>query len=128
MGVDAVIECRTTDGKEPDLWGWLPSSYSVSEERDEYTLENEGATHSIESCDRYYGKEYARGDWPRICLVLLELLAAKNVDKVWYHGDTDWGGPEITIEGVADLCRYFVEHGNGPYRDRPFNIAGEEVV
>ena len=113
MGVDAVIFFEATG--ELDLEREMPNGFVVSEAAD---WEKElGATHSIDTYSRYYGKGYERGSWPDICSVLMLLFACPNVKRVWYGGDSS-DPPEISREQVNEISMHFMLHGERPYRSR----------
>ena len=83
MGLDTRIYCRTLDGKVPALRDALPGVVEV----DLRFACPQGATHEVDNPWRYYDEHYERGPWPKISAVLSALLAAPNVETVWYMPD-----------------------------------------
>lgn len=116
MGIDVEIFFKAND--KFNGYVYLPDDY---EWRDVgRNNKPEGATHYISTFDRFYGPEYARGTWPRICAALMSLLACEGVEKVWYFGDCDdpEGEQPITIYDVLTLSKFYMENGNQPYYRR----------
>lgn len=64
---------------------------------------------------RYYGPDYARGNWP--VLRMTALWMRQNLGgEVWYGGDS--GGicaEPLTEARLADLDRFFLANGRRPY-------------
>ena len=85
MGIDACIYLKCKAGvDELDLDTPLPDGCALMAADD---IAPAGASHGIDTGDRYYGPGYERGDWPRICALLLTLFASKDVETIWYFGD-----------------------------------------
>lgn len=66
---------------------------------------------------RYYGEDYARGDWPTIRTVAewLELRFPKG--EVWYGGDSSGVCAEPLTRARRDqINRYFLTRGHSQYR------------
>lgn len=118
MGLDATIYFEKTG--ELEFERDFPAGYSLYElndgQRDDAADDGaDGATHGIDTLDRYYGIGYERGPWPAICGVLMLLHACRGVGRVWYGGD---GGhvPLCPPEEVLRISAHFMEHGERPYR------------
>ena len=83
MGVDTRIYYQEPGS---DMW-----------EQDDYFL------------GRFYDESYPRGEWPKICGRIMELLHAGN--KVRYFGDNE--DPQkshtMTIERVLEISRHYME-------------------
>ena len=74
------------------------------------------STHMIYTPWRYYGPEYARGPWPIISAVLLELLTSDAVEAIWYAGGDGISRDDpFTIEEIEEFSRYYHEYANRPY-------------
>lgn len=117
MGVDAVILFQATGDTE----GLCLDSCVTIREASEYKKEdNAGATHEACVPWRYYGPHYARGHWPSIAAVLMELLQHPNISKVWYGGDSTSCLPEIAAARILELSEYYMQHGSRPYYDREY--------
>jgi hypothetical protein len=105
MGLDTRIYCRTRDGKAPALQDVLPGVVEVDPE---FTFPD-GATHEVDNPWRYYDEHYERGPWPKISAVLSALLAAPNVETVWYVPDAV-DEPSKERPFTADRLRQLDEH------------------
>lgn len=68
----------------------------------------EGATHQIETDWEYYGPGYRRGPGHLIISVLVQLMASKDVDAVWYANDQDADARRIYVEDIANLVNLVV--------------------
>ena len=119
MGVDTRIFIKT-NGKWPEdvsLQSWV-----TIEPVEGY--HPEGATHEVHTCERFYGPCYERGDWPIIAATLMDLMASKAVETVWYmgdHEDAEMAKP-LTREKFFSICWYYLEHKNRPYYQRRFRL------
>lgn len=113
MGIDACIYVKTKDGKDPEFCDSLPDGCSVVA-ANEYAID--GATHEINNPFRYYGGRYERGCWPAIAHVLMALHACKNVETVWYFGDTHDDNAPFTPEMIHELNAHYMRVGGRPYR------------
>jgi hypothetical protein len=75
---------------------------------------------------RYYGEDYARGNWP-IIRVTAEWLAMRfPAGEVWYGGDSSGICAEhLTAERLATLNNFFLSSGRRTYTryDSPFRSA-----
>ena len=128
MGLDVQIYIQTTDGKIPELERSTGANFEIVEVKESWfpheAIEGEdypfGATHEIGSTCRYYGPGYARGDWGLICRVLMMLMACETVEKVWYGHDCEDHATmsECTVETIIEISRYYMQHGERPYRKR----------
>jgi len=121
MGVDAMIFVHTTDGCDPKV-GFPPNNVSFRDCEDESGLadaieKSDGLrpTHEVRNHWRYYGPGYERGPWPDIASLILYLLAAENVDAVWYDGDSGWGSVRIDRERLEEINDHWIKNGNRPY-------------
>ncbi len=107
MGIDTRIYCKTRDGEAPALNDVLPGVEAV----DPRFYYPEGATHEVDNPWRYYDEYNPRGPWPKISATLAVLLAAPNVETVWYIPDVgaDQGRRErpITAERVRELDKHY---------------------
>ena len=122
MGVDVRIYFKTKSGDDPELYWGLSDSASITRAT-EYGVE--GSTHEVDTPWRYYGPGYERGPWPKIASVLINLLANKDIETVWYFGDCYDEGDPFTLEMLEQYTRHFIEHENRPYRDA-FKKLGKE--
>lgn len=117
MGVDACIYIETSDGKEPHL-EFKPSGISIVDADD---CGPDSATHEVQLkfFERFYSPHYARGNWPHLAGILLLLMQAENVSSVWYFSDCDDAPPNspTTLEDIEEMTRFWVKHGNRPYRE-----------
>lgn len=113
MGIDACIFVRTRDGLEPELCDSLPPECRLIV-ADKHGPE--GATHEVDQCWRYYGPGYERGPWPRLAHVLMALHAARNVEAVWYFGDSGDHGAPFTPQRVAEFNEHYMREGDRPDR------------
>ena len=111
MGVDAMIFFRATEPFE--LERELPNGYEIVGNPE---FGPDEATHQIYTLERYYGPHYERGSWPNICAVLMLLHACKNVEKVWYNGDSS-DHQECPPEKVLEISAHFMKVGERPYRE-----------
>lgn len=116
MGLDAKIYFISNG--DPDLDFTLPSGFDVCRvsDRESYLVEENGATHCISTCARYYGPGYERGDWPRIAHVLMMLFASESVSKVWYGFDCTEFPSRFNPEDLLETCKHYMAHGCRPYR------------
>lgn len=127
MGVDAVIFVRTTDGQPPALdFGTLSGGATLqgvkprdndSELWADYIEDRCGVrpTHKVENSWRYYGPGYERGPWPEIAATLLYLMAAPNVDGVWYDGDSADSPEAFDVSRLDEINDHWLRHGTRPY-------------
>jgi len=106
MGIDTCIYVKTKDTQEPEIHGSLPPYCQMFFAAD---WAPEGATHEIDNPWRYWSYHYDRGPWPHIAAVLLELLAAPNVEKVWYCGDHEDTAEPFTLEMLNQFNSDYVE-------------------
>jgi hypothetical protein len=113
MGIDACIyiKCRSGRG-EPQFETPLPEDCKILPVDD---LAPKGASLEVATGDRYYGPGYERGDWPRICAILLSLFATSDVEVVWYFGEVDDHPKPMKPDDVFAICRHYVQHGHRPY-------------
>jgi len=113
MGIDCRVYVRTSDKLPPDAetlgdWVDIMTTCDVDPPR---------ATHIVDIPGRYYDETYCNGSWQHICPVLMTLIRAPNVERVWYGPDTVTEGelpPVCSIQRVLDICRYYM---NGEYWD-----------
>lgn len=113
MGIDALIYCKTKDGKDPELCNSLPSGAEIAACGEWAPT---GATHEIAQCWRYYSKGYERGPWPNIAAVLMALHACANVEAVWYFGDCSETDEPFTPQMVQEYSAHYMANGDRPYR------------
>jgi len=116
MGVDAEIhfelDINRTKGYpenlltipvEPEWLGFQPKEpYRMYEVND------------LEHLGRYFSEDYPRGYWPSYAKILLELLRAPAVGRVWYFGDTiDYPHEEehMTLDDLHELNKQWVAYG-----------------
>lgn len=65
---------------------------------------------------RYYGPDYARGQWPLYDNIATWLYMRVPGCEVWYGGDSSGICAEhLTIEKRAELWAFFVANGRKPY-------------
>ena len=115
MGLDADIYFRSTQPGEPELAGELPAGCKVAP-RPRWAPK--GATHHVEPYTRLYREDYERGNWPRLCAVLLVLHATLGIDEVWYGCSLDYD--PVTLcppDRLQELSAHWIEHGNGPWEE-----------
>ena len=126
MGVDATIFVHTTDGLPPDIefaasrpvrFDECDPAGSVGAGRVDAIERSDGVrpTHQVHNGWRYYGPGYERGPWPDIASMILYLLAAENVDVVWYDGDSGWGSVRIDRERLDAINEHWIKNGTRPY-------------
>jgi hypothetical protein len=71
---------------------------------------------SVHLSQRYYGEDYARGDWPVIRSTIEWLQKRFPAGEVWYGGDSSGICAEhMTSLRVAALNNYFLESGRRSY-------------
>lgn len=109
MGIDAKIFIKTKNGKHPDLGIWFLDP--IEENTEEFLPE---ANYQVSITDRFYDESYARGPWPKICGILLDLFSDLDVEKVWYFGDYE-DPKEFKPEDLLKLCEFYMKNGNRPY-------------
>lgn len=66
-----------------------------------------GITHEVQVSERYWGPDYRRGNWPYLCSILMALLAAPEVDHVWYGHDH--GFEEMTPELLREYTTAYLD-------------------
>lgn len=120
MGVDAKIFVHTTDGKLPKLDFALPDGVSFRRPSDHWSdrvdLFDPRPTFEVDNMWRYYEVGYERGPWPDIAAVIMHLLAAANVDVVWYDGDSSRDLRRVDADRLRDITEWWLESGTRPYR------------
>lgn len=114
MGVDAMMYVKTRDGLIPDDVYQVDFS-PVGKTDYDYGLCPAGADFRVECEGRMYRPGYERGHWPTLSALLLELLACRTIESVWYFGDdaeneNDVGDP-IDTEYINRMNEHFVENG-----------------
>lgn len=117
MGIDVVIYFQADeDFSDNHLERFLGNGFDVVNVIDWQldTYDINGATHVIDTFERYYGPGYERGDWGKICRVLMLLHACPKVKKVWYGGDCN--PTPCPPERVLEISKYYMENGERPYR------------
>lgn len=72
----------------------------------------------VQTLDRYYGKGYERGDWPRIYGGIRVLQAAFPEARVFYGSDSSDDGEECTEEFLAGVWAHFLSPAGDNYRSR----------
>ena len=115
MGLDVEIFFKTKDGEYPKLERYVPLGFDIVQK--ESWCSPLEATHKVETFERYYGDGYERGDWTKICAVLMLLHASEEVEEVWYFADCCDGPRICRIEDVLELSKHFMEVGERPYRN-----------
>lgn len=113
MGIDVRIAFRLAPGASVPKMAWSDQEHLV-----DYGDLIEEATHELASFRRYYSPGYARGGWPQICAILLDLMASDGVEKVWYGGDSDVGLTECTLAFINEMNAYWIANRDRPYRER----------
>lgn len=119
MGIDAVIYFKVREGETLEsIAEWRMPQHCRVIPASDWAIE--GATHEVDVPYRYYGEGYERGPWPLICSVLLEVMAAPEVEIVWYSGDS---GSEMTDQPftksrLMEIVEHYLEHGNRAYKMR----------
>jgi hypothetical protein len=66
---------------------------------------------------RYYGEEYARGDWSSLSMVLMWIVYNIPGAQVWYGGDS--GGVELekmTAKKLMEITKFYLTSGFESYR------------
>jgi hypothetical protein len=115
MGLDACFAVKTNDGNEPDLSNSV--DYLSIEKKSEFGYLPSGATHGVNFYGRFYGIGYERGNWPKIASVILCLMAAPNVECVWYYSDCEEPEMPFTMQDFYEFSDHYVASGNRPYFD-----------
>lgn len=105
MGIDASIFIRLKPEGELSLPG---ECWASALDLDK--LSPHGATHEIHNTWRLFDKDYARGDWPAMSQLFLQLMADPDVEKIWYSGDCSewWEAPLFTFEKYMELCKVWL--------------------
>jgi hypothetical protein len=66
---------------------------------------------------RYYGEDYARGDWPMIYFTLMWCFHNIPHCEVWYGGDSSGCLMEhMTVERMVEVTKFFLTTGYKTYR------------
>ena len=114
MGIDVEIYFKAEKGS-----GWDNAKTVLGTVKINDDTEFTEPTHNISSMVRLYSQNYARGPWPQISSVLMELLADPEVSKIWYGGDCDdpENIPEFTREKLFELSDFYLDNMDSPYRD-----------
>lgn len=125
MGIDASIHFRQIGELEferdfPEGFELLhlepEKSNPILVEEIAYEDKFSEATHEVVNEQRYYDIGYERGNWVKICSVLMLLHACPGVDKVWYGGDIPM--IKCTPQRILDISKHFMTYGEQPYRKR----------
>jgi hypothetical protein len=74
-----------------------------------------GEVCSISTYARYYGFNYERGPWGRLCGILMYLLQHENVETVWYGNDCEDEIAVCTIDTVLEISKHYMTNGHRPY-------------
>lgn len=88
-----------------------------------------GATHEVRIIDwndRYYSPDYARGNWPILCAILLALLSSREVFRVWYGNDCEYveNIKHFTTLDLLKMCDFYARNGNRPFTDSTWRVEG----
>lgn len=111
MGIDACIYFKAKQGFSENSNRWaLPNGYSIIP-ASRFAVDS--ATHEVDNLGRFYSPNYPRGRWPELSSVLMILLQNKDIEKVWYCGDTfdEWRDNPFTLKRLIEYTEYFVMNG-----------------
>lgn len=125
MGIDVHVACRCKPGIEPPSPSWGLEGQMVRS--DSIGSEIDGATHELSSMTRYYGKHYERGPWPTIAAYLLELLADRGIEKVWYGGDGEFF-EEVDLQWLTQMNLHYIDNCERPYRQDEPRVERTAIV
>lgn len=117
MSVDAYILVKIKDGIDlsyVDLYSAgtfnieIVKSYN-EQFKTQYSIECIGTS--------YFDENYPKGNWGKLCSILMSLLSNQSVECVYYFGDNDTGdSPKpITAKRIIELCNYYMLYGNRQY-------------
>ena len=71
---------------------------------------------TVNLMSRYYGKSYARGDWPTIHHTILWLQKNISDCEVWYGGDSSGiVARKMTAKRLKEFTEYFCSSGHSTY-------------
>ena len=115
MGIDVEVFFKTKG-----LCSWDNAKTILGDVKLNDDREFREPSHHISSLVRLYDVDYARGPWPSICSILMELLADTEVEKVWYGGDCIEAKhlPEMTGDRLLELTKFYLENENRTYTSR----------
>lgn len=131
MGVDVLLYAET-----------IPTTQELEQARDlfrrssiadDYSRDGEVQWHCLEFEDetewsrprvvanvacRYWSPGYERGDWPSIFGAIRLLQAAFPSARMFYGGDYDDAGQEVTEAMLREMWEHFVGPDGNGYRQR----------
>ena len=97
------------DSVNPNVAVWSQDGDDIVAEPNEQFIE-------CHVSHRYYGEDYARGDWKTLSFTLMWCLFNIPNCEVWYGGDSSGiCAKHMTAERMNQMTRYYLTSGNDEY-------------
>jgi ribosomal protein L37AE/L43A len=110
-------ETRKWAEKYPDDYpNFDPKVAVYSQDGDDVIAQPNEQFIEVHTFHRYYGEDYARGDWKTLSWIMLWCVYNIPDCEVWYGGDSSGICVErMTPERMQEMTRYYLTKGNDEY-------------
>jgi hypothetical protein len=99
-----------------DYPNFNPNETVYSQDGDDIVAEPNEQFLEVHVSDRYYGEDYARGDWKTLSFILMWCVFNIPDSEIWYGGDSSGLCAEhMTSERMNRMTRYYLTSGNDEY-------------